>query len=143
MLPTGLLVSHIQLPFACSPDRSTRGWHCAYRLGPPVSVANQENAPTDKHTQTNLMEAILEFKFPLPRCVSLVAKISQHREPPWIFLTWFQCEPRPSIPYLIGMSHMPQISQDTEGHICLLSPELLLMESLLGFAFRMMKTLGR
>lgn len=38
---------------------------------------------------------------------------------------------------------MPQISQDMEGHICLLRPELLLMESLSGFVFRMMKTLGR
>lgn len=104
------------------------GWALLYQL-------SIKKMPRQTSTQTNLMEAIPEFKFPLPRCVSLVAKFSQHREPPWIFLTWFQCEPRPSIPYLIEMSHMPQISQDTEGHICLLSPELLLMESLLGFAF--------
>lgn len=49
-LPTGLLVSHIQLPFSCSPDRFTHGWHCSYKFGPPVSIVNQENALKDKHT---------------------------------------------------------------------------------------------
>lgn len=62
------------------------GWALLYQL-------SIKKMPRQTSPQTNVMEEILEFNFPLPRCVLLVAKISQHKEPPWISLTWFQCEP--------------------------------------------------
>lgn len=46
-------------------------------LDPPTSISNQKNAP-----QVNLLEAILQLRFPLPKCVKLTTKI-RHPTPFW------------------------------------------------------------
>jgi hypothetical protein len=54
-----------------------KGWH--HLQGPPTSIINQENAPTDL-SMSNLMDAFSQLIFPLPRWSWFVSGWQNHNQ---------------------------------------------------------------